>query len=228
MANIAAHAIGVEPNKVGIKLGAGGTALVIGLHTRLSFNLPFALLNEIDAQAFVYAAAFKSPSNAYVTRSRGLRVLLSIGTVSSIFCVMERINPPTKIGAEISLIEGTHAQMHKSKSRTVRAESSHAHHPFFGNSLHRRTSLERRINTVWLSVNSPRSSGRTLPLGVKILDERVVTVQGNIKPPNLLIDPQTLQATIIDFGGVSALPHSFVSFTLAHCRVFGVRPITLW
>ncbi|KAF8328253.1 uncharacterized protein EI90DRAFT_3017871 [Cantharellus anzutake] len=163
-----------------------------------------------------------------ITRSRGLRVLLSIGTVSSIFCVMERINPPTKIGAEISLIEGTHAQMHKSKSRTVRAESSHAHHPFFGNSLHRRTSLERRINTVWLSVNSPRSSGRTLPLGVKILDERVVTVQGNIKPPNLLIDPQTLQATIIDFGGVSALPHSFVSFTLAHCRVFGVRPITLW
>lgn len=39
-------------------------------------------------------------------------------------------------------------------------------------------------------------------------------VQADIKPPNFLIDPWTLQVTIIDFGRISALPHSFVSFTL--------------
>ncbi len=37
---------------------------------------------------------------------------------------------------------------------------------------------------------------------------------GDIKLPNFLIDPWTLQVTIIDFGGISALPRSFVSFTL--------------
>ena len=39
-------------------------------------------------------------------------------------------------------------------------------------------------------------------------------VQGDIKQYNFFIDPKTLQATIIDFGCVSALPRSFVSFTL--------------
>lgn len=39
-------------------------------------------------------------------------------------------------------------------------------------------------------------------------------IQGDIKPYNFLIDPETLRVTLIDFGCVSALPHSFVSFTL--------------
>ena len=38
-------------------------------------------------------------------------------------------------------------------------------------------------------------------------------VQGDIKPYNFLIDPKTMQVAIIDFGCVSALPHSFVNFT---------------
>ena len=43
-------------------------------------------------------------------------------------------------------------------------------------------------------------------------------VQGDIKPYNFLIDPKTLQVTIIDFGCISTLPHSFVSFTLHSTR----------
>ncbi len=39
-------------------------------------------------------------------------------------------------------------------------------------------------------------------------------VHGDIKPHNFLIDPETLRVTLIDFGGISALPRSFVSFTL--------------
>jgi Phosphotransferase enzyme family len=37
---------------------------------------------------------------------------------------------------------------------------------------------------------------------------------GDIHPRNFLIDPKTGQVTIIDFGDISALPRSFVSFTL--------------
>ncbi len=43
-------------------------------------------------------------------------------------------------------------------------------------------------------------------------------VQGDVKPSNFLIDPKTLRVTIIDFSGMSALPLSFVSFTLHATR----------
>lgn len=39
-------------------------------------------------------------------------------------------------------------------------------------------------------------------------------VHGDIRPCNFLIDPKTLQVTITGFSYVSALPHSFVDFTL--------------
>ena len=39
-------------------------------------------------------------------------------------------------------------------------------------------------------------------------------VQGAIRPRNFLIDPRTLQVTLINYSCVSALPRSFVSFTL--------------
>ena len=39
-------------------------------------------------------------------------------------------------------------------------------------------------------------------------------VHGDIMPYNFLIDPKTLQVTIANFGYFSALPHSFVDFTL--------------
>lgn len=37
---------------------------------------------------------------------------------------------------------------------------------------------------------------------------------GDVEPKNFLIDPETKEVTIIDFGGISALPRSFISFTL--------------
>jgi serine/threonine protein kinase len=37
---------------------------------------------------------------------------------------------------------------------------------------------------------------------------------GDIKPSNFLIDPNTLQITIIDFGDIAVLPRSFISYTL--------------
>ena len=56
-------------------------------------------------------------------------------------------------------------------------------------------------------------------------------VHGDIQPCNFLIDPKTLRVTIIDFGGMSALPHSFVSFTLYAIRdkfVVGINKFLDW
>jgi serine/threonine protein kinase len=44
-----------------------------------------------------------------------------------------------------------------------------------------------------------------------------VLVHGDIKPCNFLIDPSTLHVTLIDFGGISVLPASFISLSL-HAR----------
>jgi serine/threonine protein kinase len=53
---------------------------------------------------------------------------------------------------------------------------------------------------------------------VEISNEPLVMVHGDIKPCNFLIDPKTLRVTIIDFGGISALPRSFVNFTMHATR----------
>jgi len=72
---------------------------------------------------------------------------------------------------------------------------------------------------------------RAPPLAVEISDEPLVIVHGDIKPCNFLIDPKTLRVTIIDFGGMSVLPHSFVSFTLHAIRdkfVVGINKFLDW
>ncbi|KAE9409669.1 hypothetical protein BT96DRAFT_1012611 [Gymnopus androsaceus JB14] len=56
------------------------------------------------------------------------------------------------------------------------------------------------------------------PLVLNIAHEPLVMVQGDINPRNFLIDPETLHVTIIDFGCISILPRSFVSFTLHATR----------
>ena len=56
-------------------------------------------------------------------------------------------------------------------------------------------------------------------------------VQGDIKQHNFLIDPETLQVTSIDFGCISVLPHSLVSFTLHTTRdefVVGITEYLGW
>ncbi len=63
-------------------------------------------------------------------------------------------------------------------------------------------------------------------LVVEISNEPLVMAPGDIKLPNFLIDPWTLQVTIIDFGGISALPRSFVSFTLYSTRDAFIARIT--
>lgn len=63
-----------------------------------------------------------------------------------------------------------------------------------------------------------RRRHKAAPLAANIADEPLVMVDGDIKAHNFLIDPETLRVTIIDFGGISALPHSFVSYTLHRTR----------
>ena len=56
-------------------------------------------------------------------------------------------------------------------------------------------------------------------------------VQGDIKPYNFLIDPETQRITLIDFGCVCALPFSFVSFTLRTSRdpfITGIAEALNW
>ena len=56
-------------------------------------------------------------------------------------------------------------------------------------------------------------------------------VQGDIHPGNFLIDPDTRQITLIDFATVSALPESFVDFTLRATRddfVKDLRNLMSW
>ena len=56
-------------------------------------------------------------------------------------------------------------------------------------------------------------------------------VQGDIKPYNFLIDPETQRITLIDLGCVCALPFSFVSFTLRTFRdpfITGIAEALNW
>ena len=56
-------------------------------------------------------------------------------------------------------------------------------------------------------------------------------VHGDIKAHNFLIDPETLRVTIIDFGGISALPRSFISYTLHRTRdtfIAGINKVLGW
>ncbi|KAG8915600.1 hypothetical protein FRC02_004424 [Tulasnella sp. 418] len=96
------------------------------------------------------------------------------------------LSPPD--GAEIGLIKGAYA---KTQSTAVRAKRDCAFHPIFGNDSapFRYTgaaALERHINAAL--THRPR---RATPLEVKISNEWLVMVQGNIKQFNFLIDPQT-------------------------------------
>ncbi|KAI0041799.1 hypothetical protein FA95DRAFT_1682965 [Auriscalpium vulgare] len=121
------------------------------------------------------------------------------------------LSPPD--GAEIGLIKGAYAQ---TQSPHVCARSGRSYHRFFGGGFsapHRYTgapALHRHINKA-LRQYTPRRA--PLPV-VEISDEPLVMVQGDIRPRNFLIDPETQRVTLIDFGCVCALPRSFVSYTL--------------
>ena len=56
-------------------------------------------------------------------------------------------------------------------------------------------------------------------------------VHGDIKAHNFLIDPETLRVTIIDFGGISALPRLFISYALHRTRdtfIAGINKVLGW
>jgi serine/threonine protein kinase len=68
-------------------------------------------------------------------------------------------------------------------------------------------------------------------LQVDFSDEPLVMNHGDIKPCNFLIDPNTSQVTIIDFGDITVLPRSFVSFTLYSTRdkfIAGIASFLSW
>ncbi|CAE6425138.1 unnamed protein product [Rhizoctonia solani] len=120
-------------------------------------------------------------------------------------------------GAEVGLIKGAYAQTLRPD---ICARSGCAIHPFFGSydAPFRYTdaaALERHINRAitYRAKRLPR-------MEVSMSDEPLVMVQSEIGPDKFLIDPETRQLTMIDFGCVSALPHSFVSYTL---HVSGTR-----
>ncbi|EUC66142.1 hypothetical protein RSOL_507110, partial [Rhizoctonia solani AG-3 Rhs1AP] len=122
------------------------------------------------------------------------------------------LSPPPD--AEIGLIKGAYAHTLRAD---VCARSGCAIHPFFGSftAPFRYTgapALERHINRslTYRPGTAPR-------LEVSMSDEPLVMVQSEIAPDKFLIDPETQQLTMIDFGHVSALPHSFVSYTLHVC-----------
>ncbi|KAG8954989.1 hypothetical protein FRC04_010473 [Tulasnella sp. 424] len=202
------------------------------------------ILNEGDTQAFVYAAALKSSPNTprvpevYECFScDGIQYLVmervnlptveawikdaaseaeaqsrfdnACQAVANALRWLFALSPP--VGSEIGLIEGAYAQ---TQSAAVRAKSGRARHPFFGDysAPFRYTgapALERHIKAAL--GHRPRSAP---PPAVEMANEPLVMIQSDIKPFNFLIDPLTLQVTIFDFGCVSALPYSFVSFTL--------------
>ncbi|KAL5636125.1 hypothetical protein ACGC1H_004817 [Rhizoctonia solani] len=119
--------------------------------------------------------------------------------------------------AEVGLIKGAYAQTLRPD---ICARSGCAIHPFFGSydAPFRYTdaaALERHINRAitYRAKRLPR-------MEVSMSDEPLVMVQSEIGPDKFLIDPETRQLTMIDFGCVSALPHSFVSYTL---HVSGTR-----
>ncbi|KAG8954991.1 hypothetical protein FRC04_010475 [Tulasnella sp. 424] len=214
----------------------------------VEFNNAGRLLNEGDTQAFVYAAALESSPNAprvpevYGCFSwDGIRYLVmervnhptveawikdaaseaeaqarfdkACQAVADALRWLFALSPPG--GSEIGLIEGAYAQR---QSAAACAKSGRARHRFFGDDSapFRYTgapALERHINAAL--GHRPRSAP---PRAVEMSNEPLVMVQGDINPLNFLIDPWTLQVTIIDFGCVSALPHSFVSFTLYSAR----------
>ncbi|KAK7046115.1 hypothetical protein VNI00_007118 [Paramarasmius palmivorus] len=199
------------------------------------------ILNEGDTQVFVYTA-FRSSPNA----PRVPKVYECFSWNGMQYLVTERINHPTvdawaianalrslftlsaPIGSEIGLIEGAYA---KAQSPKRRAKNGLVRHPFFGydTAPFRYTgapALQRHINKAL--TYRPRSAP---PLEVNIADDPLVMVQDDIHPSNFLIDPETHEVTIIDFAGISALPRSFVSFTLYTTKdkfVAGVAQYLSW
>ncbi|KAJ7489541.1 hypothetical protein FB451DRAFT_1225188 [Mycena latifolia] len=205
------------------------------------------ILNEGDTQAFVYDALKSLPNapripkvyncfswddiqylamekvdfptvEAWIGCARDKAEMQSRFDMAcqAVAAALDRLfNLPPPTGAEIGLIEGAYA---RTQSERVRTTSGRARHPFFGdsNAPYRYTNalaLEKHINKALDHL--PRSAPR---LAVKIASEPLVMVQGDITRYNFLIDPETLQVTIIDFGCISALPHSLVSFTLHTTR----------
>ncbi|KAJ7460682.1 hypothetical protein FB451DRAFT_1269911 [Mycena latifolia] len=219
------------------------------------------LLNEGDTQAFIYAALKSSPdaprvpevyecfsfdSIQYLVMERvGLptveawindapseaearyRFDMSCQAIANALRFLFALSPPA--GAEIGLIKGAYSQ---TQSAHIRARSGRARHPFFGADSHApyrypdAPALQRHIKKAL--DKRPRSAP---PLAVEISDEPLVMVHGDIKPHNFLIDPKTLRVTLIDFGGISALPRSFVSFTLHATRdkfIAGINKFLGW
>jgi aminoglycoside phosphotransferase (APT) family kinase protein len=62
-------------------------------------------------------------------------------------------------------------------------------------------------------------------LEVDFSDEPLVMNHDDIELRNFLIDPETKQVTIIDFGHINVLPRSFVSHTLHHPRTDFIKKI---
>ncbi|KIY43918.1 hypothetical protein FISHEDRAFT_77841 [Fistulina hepatica ATCC 64428] len=182
------------------------------------------LLNEGDTQAFVYAAALQSSPNA----PRVPEVYGCFSWDGIQYLVMERVNLPTVEAWIRDAVSEAEAQSRFDKACQAVANALRwlfALSPpvdseiglIDGAAPFRYTgapALERHINTV-LRDHRPRSAP---PLAVEISNEPLVMVAGDINQQNFLIDPWTLQVTIIDFGGISTLPRSFVSFTLYSTR----------
>ncbi|KAE9397349.1 hypothetical protein BT96DRAFT_921545 [Gymnopus androsaceus JB14] len=202
---------------------------VLFFETRVvKFSAGADVVNEGDTQAFVYST-FKSLP--YAPRVSEVYECFSWNGIH--YLVMEKIDLPTMEtwindarseaekqsrfdmaceaaanalrylftlsppgGTEIGLIQGAYAQ---TQSEDIRAEGGCACHPT--HEFYLPQALDRR----------PRGAP---PLALNIAHEPLVMVQSDISPCNFLIDPETLHVTIIDFGGISVLPSSFVSLTL--------------
>ncbi|KAJ7723314.1 hypothetical protein B0H14DRAFT_3005679 [Mycena olivaceomarginata] len=173
------------------------------------------LLHEGDTQTFVYTAlkAFRVPRTSQRCCAcfewSGMQYLPARRSPKP-FAVSFAVSVPAN--ACIGLIEGNFARQ---QSAQVLAGSGYARHFFFGVDF---TAPHRYASAHALELHAltyrPR---RSSPLTVEISDERLVLVHGDIKPCNFLIDPSTLHATLIDFGGISVLPASFISLSL-HAR----------
>ncbi|KAJ7797644.1 hypothetical protein B0H14DRAFT_2910034 [Mycena olivaceomarginata] len=191
------------------------------------------LLHEGDTQTFVYTALEGLSGAPHVPE-----VCACFEWSGMQYLVMERVNLPDGGDLDRCLQGGLRSpslslrrlrsceRLHwfdrrkfaRQQSAQVLAGSGYARHFFFGvdfTAPHRYASahaLELHVNKA-LTYRPRRSS----PLTVEISDERLVLVHGDIKPCNFLIDPSTLHATLIDFGGISVLPASFISLSL-HAR----------
>ncbi|RXW21880.1 hypothetical protein EST38_g3970 [Candolleomyces aberdarensis] len=133
--------------------------------------------------------------------------------VSNALTWLFSLSPPP--GSDIGLIQGPYSQL---QSPEVRDKSGYAFNRFFGSHYKapirytNADALERHINMALKTCRgrNPR------PMKVNFSDEPLVMVQDVIKAHNFLIDPQTLQVTLLNFGSISVLPRSFASYTLSN------------